>query len=132
MSSLDLSKAVDLSALSKKPEQKATQLPDPKGFQILCAIPDLGETFDSGLIKADTTRQIEEHSTVVLFVVKMGPLCYKDESRFPTGGWCKEGDFVITRAYAGTRIKIHGREFRLINDDTVLATVEDPRGIARA
>lgn len=132
MSSIDLSKAVDLSGLTKEPEQKATQLPEPKGFQILCAIPNLGDTYENGLYKAEQTKHIEEHSTVVLFVMKMGELCYKDESRFPNGPWCKEGDFVITRAYAGTRIKIHGVEFRLINDDTVLATVEDPRGISRA
>lgn len=132
MSSIDLSNAVDLSNLGKEVEQKAKQLPDPKGYRILCAIPDVEEKFDSGLIKADTTRHIEEHSTVVLFVLKMGDLCYKDEEKFPTGPWCKEGDFVLTRAYAGTRIKIHGREFRVINDDTVEATVEDPRGISRA
>jgi co-chaperonin GroES (HSP10) len=52
--------------------------------------------------------------------------------KFPNGPWCKEGDFVITRAYAGTRFKIHGREFRLINDDQVEAVVQDPRGITRA
>jgi co-chaperonin GroES (HSP10) len=132
MSSIDLSKAVDLSGLTKEPDKKAAQLPDPKGFQILCAIPDLGDTFESGILKADQTKHIEEHSTVVLFVIKMGDLCYKDEKRFPNGPWCAEGDFVITRAYAGTRIKIYGREFRLINDDTVLATVEDPRGLTRA
>ncbi len=113
-------------------EQRGTQLPEPQGYRILCAVPEVEETFESGIIKADTTRVVEEHSTVVLFVLKMGPLAYKDEARFPTGPWCKEGDFVITRAYSGTRIKIHGREFRIINDDTVEAVVQDPRGIKRA
>ena len=61
----------------------------------------------------------------------MGPDCYKDEKRFPTGPWCKEGDFVLMRSYSGTRIKIHGKEFRLINDDTPEAVVQDPRGIKR-
>ncbi len=132
MTKLDISQAVDLSNLGKDKEQKAKQLPEPKGYRILCAIPEVEETFDSGLIKADQTRHIEEHSTVVLFVLKMGDLCYQDKDKFPTGPWCKEGDFVLTRAYAGTRIKIHGREFRIINDDTVEAVVEDPRGISRA
>lgn len=132
MSDIDLSKAVDLSNLGKEEEQKAKQLPDPKGYRILCAIPQVEDTFESGLLKADTTKHIEEHATVVLFVLKMGDLCYKDTEKFPTGPWCKEGDFVLTRAYAGTRIKIHGREFRIINDDTVEATVEDPRGLTRA
>lgn len=113
-------------------DQRATQLPEPKGYRILCAVPEVEETFDSGIVKADTTKTIEEHSTVVLFVLKMGDLAYKDENRFPTGPWCKEGDFIISRAYSGTRIKIHGREFRIINDDTVEAVVQDPRGIKRA
>lgn len=132
MSNLDLSQAVDLSNIGKTQEQKARQLPEPKGYRILCAIPEVEETYESGLVKADQTKHIEEHSTVVLFVLKMGDLCYKDADKFPTGPWCKEGDFVLTRAYAGTRIKIHGREFRILNDDSVEAVVEDPRGITRA
>ena len=68
---------------------------------------------------------------MVGFVIKMGPDCYRDKTRFPHGPWCKEGDFIIMRAYSGTRIKIHGKEFRIINDDTVEAVVDDPRGIHR-
>ena len=113
-------------------EERGLQLPEPKGYRILCAIPEAAETYESGLVKAGSVRSIEEHSTVVLFVVKVGDLAYKDEVRFPTGPWCKEGDFVLTRAYAGTRFKIHGREFRIINDDTVEGVVEDPRGYTRA
>ena len=113
-------------------EERGLQLPDPKGYKILCAIPDATDTYQSGLVKADQTKHIEEHSTVVLFVVKMGDLCYADKERFPTGPWCKEGDFILTRAYAGTRFKIHGREFRIINDDTVEGVVQDPRGYTRA
>ena len=113
-------------------EQKPTQLPEVKGYRILCAVPSVEDTFKSGIIKADKTKHIEEHSTVVLFVMKIGDMAYADKDRFPTGPWCKEGDFVITRAYSGTRIKIHGREFRIINDDTVEAVVDDPRGYERA
>ena len=113
-------------------EERGLQMPEPMGYKILCAIPDATDTYQSGLVKADQTKHIEEHSTVVLFVVKMGDMCYKDESRFPTGPWCKEGDFILTRAYAGTRFKIHGREFRIINDDTVEGVVQDPRGYTRA
>jgi len=115
-----------------KQEQKPTQLPDVKGYRILCALPQVDEKYESGIIKADKTKHIEEHSTVVLFVMKLGDMAYADKDRFPTGPWCKEGDFVITRAYSGTRIKIHGREFRIINDDTVEAVVDDPRGYERA
>ena len=64
--------------------------------------------------------------------MKMGPDCYKDDNKFPSGAWCKEGDWIIMRAFSGTRISIHGKEFRLINDDTVEAVVDDPRGIQRA
>jgi co-chaperonin GroES (HSP10) len=132
MSKLELDKAVDLSNIGKNDEQKAKQLPDPKGYRMLCAIPEVEETFESGILKSGDTRRIEENATVVLFVVKMGDLCYQDKDKFPTGPWCEVGDFVLTRAYAGTRIKIHGREFRIINDDTVEAVIQDPRGISRA
>ena len=112
--------------------ERGLQLPEPKGYKILCAIPEAEDTYKGGIAKAAGVKNVEEHSTVVLFVVKVGDLAYKDEVRFPTGPWCKEGDFVLTRAYAGTRFKIHGREFRIINDDTVEGVVEDPRGYTRA
>ena len=112
--------------------EKARQLPEPSGYKILCALPEVEDKFESGILKADTTVKVEEHSTTVLFVIKLGPQAYADMDKFPSGPWCKEGDFVITRAYSGTRFKIHGREFRLINDDQVEAVVQDPRGITRA
>lgn len=129
---LDLDKALDLSNLvNKSDEEKATQLPKPSGYRILCAIPDIEKEYESGLIKADTTIHYEELLTTVLFVVDLGPDCYKDATRFPNGPWCQKGDFVLVRPNAGTRLVIHGREFRIINDDSVEATVDDPRGIKR-
>ena len=122
----------EVSTLPDTDERKAKQLPDPSGYRILCAIPEIEEKYDSGIVKADTTMQYEELLTTVLFVVKMGPDCYKDPARFPSGAWCKEGDFILVRPHAGTRLKIHGREFRIINDDSIEAVVEDPRGISRA
>jgi len=114
-------------------EQKATQLPDPKGWKLLCAVPEVVDTFEnSSIVKATAFMKQEEHATTVLFVMKVGPDAYKDPAKFPAGPWCKEGDFVLVRTYSGTRFKIHGREFRLLNDDQVEATVEDPRGITRA
>jgi co-chaperonin GroES (HSP10) len=135
MSKVNLAQAVDLSAVLNKPdepEQVVTQLPQPKGYRILCAVPEADDKYESGIIKDSSTKRIEENGTVVLFVLKLGDLCYQDEGKFPTGAWCKEGDFVLTRAYAGTRFKIHGREFRIINDDTVEGVVDDPRGYSRA
>ena len=109
-------------------EQKAKSLPYPRGWRLLCALVDATEKYDSGLLKADNTKKAEELTSPVLFVVDMGPTAY-DPEKFPEGPWCQKGDFVITRPYSGTRIKIHGKEFRLINDDQVEAVVEDPRGI---
>jgi co-chaperonin GroES (HSP10) len=113
-------------------EEKARQVPIPSGYRVLCAVPEVEEQYESGLVKADQTINFEEKLATVLFVVEMGPDCYKDPARFPTGPWCKKGDFVIVRPNAGTRLLIHGREFRMINDDSVEAVVQDPRGIKRA
>ena len=122
----------EISTLPETAEQRATQLPEPSGYHILVALPEVEEKFESGILKADQTRHFEEVLATVFFVMKMGPDCYKDEKKFPTGPWCKEGDFILARPNSGTRLKIHGREFRLINDDTVEAVVQDPRGISRA
>jgi co-chaperonin GroES (HSP10) len=126
--------AVDLSGiLNKDSDNKAKQLPEPKTFHILCVVPEAMEEYaESSLIKASQTMHYEEVLTPVLFVVKLGPDAYKDASRFPSGPSCKEGDFIICRPNSGTRLKIHGREFRILNDDSVEAVVEDPRGITRA
>jgi co-chaperonin GroES (HSP10) len=115
----------------EKEEKQATQLPEPTGYRILIAIPEKEEKTEGGILKADETIRNEEVATITGFVLKMGPDCYKDESRFPTGAWCSEGDFVVFRAFSGTRIKIHGKEFRIINDDSVEAVVDDPRGIEK-
>lgn len=126
--------AIDLSGLlNKNPEEKAKQVPDPSTYHLLCVLPDIDEAYgDSGLVKASQTMHYEEVLSPVLFVVKMGPDAYKDEKRFPSGPSCKVGDFVLVRPNTGTRIKIHGKEFRIINDDSVEAVVQDPRGITRA
>jgi co-chaperonin GroES (HSP10) len=130
---VNLNQAVDLSALlNQEAEDKARQLPKPSGYRILCAIPEVEAEYESGLLKADATINYEEKLATVLFVVDLGPDCYQDKTRFPNGPWCKQGDFVIVRPNAGTRLLIHGREFRLINDDSVESVVEDPRGIKRA
>ena len=153
MSDLNLAQALDLSkmAASAKKEaqeeaeiraivgdktdyEKAQQLPRPTGYHILCAIPETEKEHDLGglkLVKADETMRMEDALTTVLFVVDLGPDCYNDEKRFPTGPWCKKGDFVLVRPHSGSRLVIHGREFRMINDDTVEAVVDDPRGIKR-
>lgn len=114
-------------------EEKAAMLPEPTGWKLLCVVPDVADTFEnSSIVKAETFMKQEEHATTVLFVLKVGPDAYKDSVKFPNGAWCKEGDFVLVRTYSGTRFKIYGKEFRLINDDQVDAVVQDPRGLTRA
>ena len=124
--------AVDLSGLLNKPvEDKATQIPEPATYHLLCMLPEAKEEYEGGLLKASQTMQFEELLSPVLFVAKMGPDAFKDEKRFPSGPSCKVGDFVLVRPNSGTRMKIHGTEWRLINDDSVEAVVQDPRGIQR-
>jgi len=135
MTEFDVS-AVDLSGiLNKDAEEKAKQLPDPAGFMLLTVVPEAMEEYadsEVGLIKDSKTMHYEEVLTPVLFVIKVGPEAYQDKTRFPSGPRCKVGDFVIVRPNSGTRLKIHGREFRMINDDSVEGIVQDPRGITRA
>jgi co-chaperonin GroES (HSP10) len=121
-----------VTALPDTPEQKAKQLPNPSTFYLLCVLPEVEDEYESGIAKAGTTMHYEEVLSPVLFVMKFGPDAYKDEKKFPSGPSCKVGDFVLVRPNTGTRIKIHGKEFRLIYDDSVEAVVEDPRGISRA
>ena len=112
--------------------QLATQLPEPKGYKLLIALPEIVETTEGGIIKSIKSQQEESIATVVGWVISMGTDAYANFTRFPSGPYCKVGDWVVFRAFSGTRIKIHGKEFRLINDDTVEAVVQDPRGVERA
>ena len=121
----------EISLLEDSP-RTATQLPEPKGYKLLIALPEIEEKTDGGIIKSSQSMHEESISTVVGYVLSMGPDAYANYGRFPTGPYCQEGDWVLFRAFSGTRIKIHGKEFRLINDDTVEAVVEDPRGVERA
>lgn len=131
MSKFDVS-AVDLSGvLNKSDDEKAKQVPDPKTYHILCILPEANEAYDSGILKAGNTVNYEELLSPILFVAKIGPDAFKDEKRFPSGPSCAVGDFVIVRPNSGTRFKIHGREMRIINDDSIEAVVEDPRGLTR-
>ena len=109
----------------------ASQLPDPKGYKLLIALPEPDEVTEGGIIKAKQTMEIEEIGSICGFVLKMGPDAYKDDKKFPSGPYCNKGDWILMRSYSGTRFKIHGKEFRLINDDSVEAIVEDPRGVEK-
>ena len=124
--------AVDLSGLLNKPvEDKAKQIPDPATYHLLCMLPEAKEEYEGGILKSSQAMQYEELLSPVLFVAKMGPDAFKDEKRFPSGPSCQVGDFVIVRPNTGTRMKIHGTEWRIINDDSVEAVIQDPRGVQR-
>jgi co-chaperonin GroES (HSP10) len=109
-----------------------SKIPDPKGYKLLVAIPNVEEKTSGGVIRPDDLVSREEVASIFGFVVACGPDAYGDKKKFPSGPWCEKGDFVMFRSYSGTRFKIGGQEFRLINDDTVEAVVDDPRNIERA
>lgn len=121
--------------VNKKAPEKLfeAQLPVPVGYRVLIALPQVPETFDNSLVlKANTTKQAEHVLSTIGFVIDMGGQAYTDKERFPDGPWCKVGDYVMFRANTGTRFKIEGVEYRLMNDDSIEAVVADPRGITRA
>jgi len=116
-------------------ETKASALPRAVGHKLVCIVPEVSDKIEGtelDLVRDYSTMKQEEHATTVLFVLRMGPDAYQDKERFPSGPWCAEGDFIVVRTYTGTRLKVFGKEFRIINDDQVDCVVDDPRGITRA
>lgn len=112
--------------------QLEAQIPKPVGYHILVAMPQIEETFgSSGLLKAAKTIHHDSILSMVGLVLDMGDQAYTDKDRFPTGPWCKRGDYVMFRMNSGTRFKVGGQEMRLMNDDSVEAVVDDPNAIAR-
>lgn len=113
-------------------EQLEQALPVPTGHKLLISLPQVEDTYEGGLIKkVRSTVEAEQITTVVALVLDMGPDAYKDTERFPSGPWCKPGDYVLVGPYKGTRFVLNGAEFRIINDDTVDGVVADPRGYRR-
>ncbi len=114
-------------------EEVEAQLPTPVGYRVLVALPQVEETYgDTGLIKSTTTKNQEHIMSIIGLVLDMGDQAYSDKDRFPTGAWCKAGDYVMFRMNTGTRFRVGGVEYRLINDDSIEAIVADPHGITRA
>ena len=116
----------------KLDEDTTRKLPEPKGYKLLIAIPKLEEKTQGGVIIPDQLKGMEQTASIIGLVIALGEAAYKDADKFPDGPYCKEGDFVVFRSYSGTRFKLRGEEFRLINDDTVEAVVDDPREYTRA
>jgi len=134
----------ELTALEQKRKQKIEddkaqevvlneQIPKPVGYRVLIALPSIDETYgESGLLKSEQTMRDEYILSMIGVVLDVGDQAYADTERFPTGPWCKQGDYVMFRANSGTRFKVGRQEYRLINDDSVEAVVDDPSKITRA
>lgn len=123
---------IDVDKAKTQNESIQRKIPQPTGYRLLISIPEMEDKTKGGIYMPEKLKEMEQTASIIGFVVKAGPDCYADTSRFPDGPWCKEGDFVIFRSYSGTRFRIEGKEFRIINDDTVEAVVDDPRGYTRA
>jgi len=109
------------------------QLPKPVGYRVLVALPQPEETVaGTSILKTETAKTQDHIMSIIGLVVDMGDQAYSDKERFPTGAWCKAGDFVMFRMNSGTRFTIGGVEYRLMNDDSIEAIVDDPSGIQRA
>jgi len=108
------------------------RLPSPTGYRLL-VLPYAGpEKTKGGLYLADTTQDTIQMTTVCAYVLKVGDQAYKDESKFPNGPWCKKGDWIIFGRYAGSRFKIEGGEVRILNDDEIIAKINNPEDILHA
>ena len=109
------------------------QLPRPAGYRVLVALPQPEDKFEgTNILKTEKAKQQDHIMSIIGLVVDMGSGAYADKERFPDGPWCKEGDFVMFRMNSGTRFTIAGIEYRLMNDDSIEAVVDDPTGIQRA
>mgnify|MGYP003115900993 FL=1 len=120
------------SAEKTKDKKELEKVPQPTGFRIVLFPLKLEEKTSSGIIFTEDTIEQSQISTNVCKVLEVGPDAYADKTRFPNGPWCKKGDWVLITRYAGSRIKIEGGELRIINDDEIIATVDDPRDILPA
>ena len=143
----DLAETVDLESaeegiksLYKAPQPKVLdpaamdkslldRMPTHTGWRMLI-LPYRGkETTDGGIYIPTKVLDDTQIQTEVGYVVKQGSLCYKDEEKFPDGPWCQEKQWVIFARYAGSRFRIEGGECRILNDDEILAVIDDPEDI---
>ena len=105
------------------------ELPQPSGWRLLVLPFTPKEKTKGGIIIAQESLDKARIATNCGYVVKMGPMAYGDKEKFPTGPWCKKGDWVIFARYAGSRLPIEGGEVRLLNDDEVLGTIKSPESV---
>ena len=119
--------------IHKEDKELELQLPKPVGYRVLVALPEVEDKYEgTELLKTDKEKHFENVMSILGAVIDMGDQAYSDKERFPTGAWCKAGDYVMFRANTGTRFKVQGKEYRLMNDDSIEAVVSDPRGVTKA
>ena len=106
-----------------------SQLPTPSGWRLLVLPFTPREKTKGGILIAQESLEKLRIATNCGYVLKMGPLAYHDHDKFPTGPWCKTGDWIIFARYAGSRLPIEGGEVRILNDDEVLGTIKDPESV---
>ena len=117
---------------NETPEELENQLPIPVGYRVLVAMPEVEDTYgESSIIKSSKDVLMDTVMSTIGLVLDMGSQAYSDKDRFPSGPWCKQGDYVMFRMNTGTRFKVNGVEYRLMNDDSIEAVVIDPRGVTR-
>ena len=116
----------------EKQKKELDKVPNPTGYRITLFPLKLDSKTKSGILLTDDTVQESQLTTNICKVLKVGPDAYKDKEKFPTGPWCKTDDWVLITRYAGSRIRIDGGELRIINDDEILAVIDDPRDILPA
>ena len=105
------------------------RLPKPTGWRVLILPYTMSSKTKGGIYIPDQTLDRESYATVVGYVVSLGPDAYKDKAKYPDGPWCKEKDWVIFGRYAGARFKIEGGEMRILNDDEIIATINNPEDV---
>ena len=132
MTALEMKRQEKMQEEAVAQEELDALIPKPVGYRVLVALPNVEETFDGGIVKAAKTLRDEYVLSTIGLVLDMGEQAYADKSRFPTGPWCKQGDYVMFRANTGTRFKVGKQEYRLMNDDSIEAVVDDPSVVSRA
>tara|TARA_R110002020_G_scaffold269_1_gene1436 strand:+ start:366 stop:803 length:438 start_codon:yes stop_codon:yes gene_type:complete len=126
-------KKASVKEAKKEPQEtNLEKLPTPTGWRILVMPFAVKEKTEGGIIIAQETLDRARIQTQVGYVLKMGDLCYKDEDRYPTGPWCQEKQWVLFARYAGSRMTIDGGEIRMLNDDEILGTIENPEDLIHA
>jgi co-chaperonin GroES (HSP10) len=119
-------------ALEEKYKEQKSKLPKPTGWRIIVLPFKMGDKTKGGVVLSESTIERQQVASQCGLVLAMGPACYSDKERYPDGPWCKVNDWVVFARYAGSRIHIEGGEIRLLNDDEILATVQDPEDILHA